>query len=146
MKFSLKPGAEIETTTPQETAQIIARAFDTRTVEEYTRRKGIITLNSSGAGQGKVRLSSEYDWRIERITLGGLGAVSATVQFFENSDNSAADLLEVVGLGTAGLYSDGFDNTLYLPANSQLIIDVAGGVANLQVTYNLQIKQLPRKQ
>jgi hypothetical protein len=151
MKFALKPGAEIETTTPQETAELISKALDRRSIVNYTRRKNIITLNASGnsptnvtqaSGGGVEKVSSGYYWRVERLTIGGPGAVNAIVELYENQI-SDVDLLEVVGLGSAGKYSDAFDNSLYIPANSQILIVVTGGVPNSQVTYNMQIREEP---
>lgn len=143
MKQEIRHGATLETATPAEVARIVAAELDTRQVTDYTRRKDIITLDGTGAGQAKLNVSSQYDWRLERITIAGAGAVSALVEFYENQI-APLDLLEVVQLGATGLYSDSFDNTLYLPANSQLFVAVTGGVASLQVTYNLQIRQLHR--
>jgi hypothetical protein len=143
-RFDLRPGATIETVTPDELDTAITVALDARAVEDYTRRKDIITLDGNGAGSTVELVSPQYDWRIERVTLGGAGAAGALVQIYENQQNPM-DLLEVIQLGTAGIYSDGFDNSLYVPAAAQIVIAVTGGVANRQVTYNLQIRQLHRR-
>lgn len=145
MRQRIMHGTEIDACTTQEVADIVSRAFASQPVHSYWRPKGAINLNAAGAGQSSnadLPVSSQYDWRIERITIAGAGAVNALLTFYENAANPG-DMLEVMQLGTAGLYSDGFDNTLYVPANSQLLIVVTGGVANGQVNYNLQIKQIP---
>lgn len=144
-RHKIAHGATIETATPTEVAEIIAAQLDARDVVDYTRRKGIIKLSATGTGLAGEQTSPQYDWRCERVTIGGPGAVNALVQFFENQSTSTADLLEVIQVGAAGLYSDGFSNNLYVPANSTLLIVVTGGVAGLDLSYNVQIKQLRRR-
>lgn len=162
MRFTIKHGAEIETATPADVARIVAEQFDARTVHDYTRRKNNIQLDANGAALqfpggsggsgssqyagycGNEKVSSEFAWRCERVTIAGNGAANALVQLYENQI-SPLDLLEVIQVGATGVYSDAFSNTLYVPANSQLIIAVSGGVANENVSYNLQIRQLPRR-
>lgn len=146
MRYTIRHGSEIEAATPGEVAAIIASAFDTRSSVDYRRPKGLVSLDGSGNGAATVeKVSSQYDWVCERLTLAGNGAAGALVQFFENSA-SDLDLLEVVQIGAAGLYSDSYSNSLYLPANSQLVIQVTGGTPNGQVSYNLQLRQLQRRQ
>lgn len=43
-----------------------------------------------------------------------------------------------VGAGTVGKYSDSFSNNIFVGANSAVILNATGGVANGQITYNLQ--------
>ncbi len=46
-------------------------------------------------------------------------------------------------IGPSLKYSDSFSNRIYVTANSSIAIVVAGGTANLQVTYNLQGRLIP---
>lgn len=145
MRQRIAHGADIEAATPKEIADIIAAAFDRKAPSEYRRLKGIVNLNASGAGQTAVAdllVPSQYDLLLERIALGGNGAANALVVIYENQAQDT-DLLEVVQLGTVGKYSDSFSNCVYLTANSSILIVVSGGVANLQIAYNLQGRLIP---
>lgn len=138
-------GSEINTATPEEVAAIVATAMDRKQVTEYRRLKGIINLDASGNGQSRPaenKIPSQFDILLERVTIGGAGAVSALVVVYENQVQDS-DLLEVIQLGTVGKYSDSFSNRIYVTANSAIILAVTGGVPNLQVTYNLQGRLIP---
>jgi hypothetical protein len=139
----------IDTSDPKGFAVMFAKVMEEITNERYFRRKGAISLNVSGAGYASINVQGQYDWRLERITLAGAGAPSALVTLYENEStpgvSDPSDTLEVIQLGTVGLYSDAFDNTLLVPSNSHLIIAVTGGVASLQVTYNLQVRMVKHR-
>lgn len=138
MLTKIRHGAEVDIPTQREIAQIIATAFDRQQSETYRRMKGSINLDGTGAGVERVRVNTQqYDALLERVTL--TSGPNALFQFYENAQQGS-DLLEVVQLGAAGLYSDSFSNNIYIPAGSQLFIAVTGGAANGQATYNLQIK------
>ena len=145
MKQRISHGAEIDAATPDEIARIIAAAFSRAPTAQYRRAKGIVNLNASGNGQTQVAdllVPAQYDLLLERVAIGGNGAASALVCLYENQQ-SDTDLLEVISLGTVGKYSDSFSNRMYVTANSSVLIVVTGGVANLQVTYNLQGRLIP---
>jgi hypothetical protein len=144
MKQIIRHNATIDSATPQEIAEILASQKQETSVDTYSRIKGTIALNANGAGQSNnadLNVSSQYDWSMERITIGGAGAVNALVAVYENQAQPT-DMLEVIQLGTAGLYSDSFSNNIYVPANTQVILTVTGGVASGQVTFNIQIRQI----
>lgn len=136
MRQRIVHGGTIEAATHDEIGQAVARAFELSAVEDYERKKGVIALDGTGAGVATLAVSAQYDWLMERVTLTGANAL---VQIFENSQQGT-DLLEVVQLGAAGLYSDSFANRLYVTANSQVVVAASGGPANGQVTFNFQIK------
>lgn len=140
-------GATIDAATPQEIAALLAAAFDRKQVTEYRRGKGIVNLNASGNGQTAVadlKVPSQYDLLLERVTFGGNGLLAATtVGVYENDVTSDTNLLEWVVVGASLKYSDSFSNRIYVTANSSIIIIVTGGTANLQVTYNLQGRLIP---
>lgn len=144
MKQRISHGATIDTATPEEVAKIVAGQFNANRSREYTRIKNTFALDASGNGVHTLhKVPAEWDWLCERITI--TTGAAALVTFFENAQNPS-DMLEVIGLGSTGLYSDSFDNTLYIPANSQLVMVCAGGGANGQLAYNLQIRLLRRPQ
>lgn len=146
MRQRISHGADIDTATPAEVAGIVAAAFERKRPSEYHRSKGIINLTAAGAGttQGQdVIVPPQYDMLLERVTIGGGGAPSALICIYENHDSSDADLLEVIQMGTVGKYSDSFSNCVYITAHSAIRITVTGGVANLQITYNLQARLIP---
>lgn len=136
-------GSEIDAATPREVAQIIAQAFPRERAAEYRRFKGVVNLSAAGAGQNQVPDDTiyappQYDLVLERVTLGGSGAVGAVVALYENQI-SDVDLLEIIGpIPATGKYSDSFSNNIYVPSNSAVFVVVTTGVAGLQVTYNLQ--------
>lgn len=138
------PGGTIDAATSTEIGEAVARALTLQNVTEYQRYKGTVPLNAAGSGQidetQAPRVSAQYDLILQRVTIGGGAGLAggALVLFYENSSASEADLLEVIQLGAGGRYSDSFANTLYLPANSKLIIAVSGGPALGVVSYNLQ--------
>lgn len=142
-------GAEIETATPSEVAEIVA-AFAREPAVEYKRFRGVINLNAAGAGQNSVPddpiyAPPQYDLLLERVAIGGSGAAGAVVELYENDIQSDANLLEVISVAAVpGKYSDSFSNNIYVPANSAVFILVGGGVANLQVTYNIQGRLIKR--
>jgi hypothetical protein len=122
-------------------AALLAGVFDRQKLTDYRRFKGVINLNAAGAGQNDtfnpILVPSQYDLLLERVTIGGNGAASALVVLYENQV-ADTDMLEVIGMGTVGKYSDSFSNRIYVTANSNVLIAVTGGTPNLQVTYNLQ--------
>lgn len=143
MRQQVRPGGTLDIATPREIGEIIAGAFSAQMVDEYERKKGTIALDATGVGVTSpahgLAVSAQYDWLLERVTLGGgANAAGAIVKFYENGA-SDTDMLEVVQLGAVGLYSDSFANRLYVTANSVLLIAVSQGPANGQVTFNLQI-------
>lgn len=145
-KQRVSHGAEIETATPSEVAAIIAAAFDRKQVTEFRRLKGVVNLGAAGTGTTKIAdlvVPSQYDLLLERVTFAGNGTLAATtIGVYENQVNDA-DLLEWVVIGASLKYSDSFSNRIYVTANSAVVIDVIGGAANLQVTYNLQGRLIP---
>jgi len=147
MRQRISHGADIDAATPAEVAAIIAKVLDRQQTTEYRRLKGIVNLSAAGAGQTAVAdlvIPSQYDLLLERVTLGGNGLVAATtIGIYENDAASDTNLLEWVVVGTPLKYSDGFSNRIYVTANSSIMIVVAGGTANLQVTYNLQGRLIP---
>lgn len=145
MRQKISHGAEIDAATPAEVAAIIAGVFDRKAPTEYRRLKGIINLNAAGAGStaaADLLVPSQYDLLLERVAFGGNGGANALVGVYENQA-SDTDLLEIVQMGAIGKYSDSFSNCIYLTANSSVLIAVTGGVANLQVTYNMQGRLIP---
>lgn len=139
MRQRITHGATIDAATPAEVAHIFTESRESRQIEEHHREKGTIQLNAAGAGQGSLNVSSEYDWMCERVTLVANPAAAALVAFYE-SQQLPADLLEVIGLGGVGMYSDSFDNTMWVPSNSTLLIVVTGGTALGQLSYNIQVR------
>lgn len=143
MRQRISHGAEIDAATPDEVARIVAAANARQGPREYRRLKGIINLNATGTGQttpqanGDLVVPSQYDLLLERVTFGGTGAANALIGVYENQV-ADTDLLEIAQLGAAGKYSDSFSNRIYVTANSVIYIAVTGGVASLQVTYNMQ--------
>lgn len=128
-------GGTIDVATSEE-IEALVKALTAKRADEYRREKGVIGLNASGVGVDRsIKASSRYDWWIDRVTLTG---ANATFSIFENDELSLTNLLFVAQLGTAGLYSDGASNSIYIPANTQLVIAVTGGPANGQGTYNIQ--------
>lgn len=138
MKQQIKPGATLDIPTTQEMAVMIAGAFDSQRGDTYRRLKGSIQLDGTGAGTDSINVKAPrlYDIILERVSCTG---VNALFQFFENQNNPS-DLLEVVQVGAAGLYSDAFSNCIFLPAGSALVVQVTGGPASGSATYNIQAK------
>lgn len=133
-------GAEIETVTPDEMAAVLTRVLSPRP-QEYRRFKGVIDLDAAGNGQSDpamIDAPPQYDLLLERVTLGGSNSVG-TVLLYENDTNSDTNLLEVMQIQVAtGKYSDSFSNTIYVTAQSRIIIVVVGGTNGAQLTFNLQ--------
>lgn len=141
-------GAKIETVTPAEMEEIIQRSLVERDIDEYLVKRGVIKLDGAGAGTTvgsemnlDLKVSSQFDWELERISVGGAGAPSALVGVYENDAGNDTNMLEIIGMGTVGKYSDSFSNNVYVTANTQIVIVVTGGVAGQDVTFRLQIKQ-----
>jgi len=152
MRQTISHGASIDTATPQEVAAIIAGVLDRKQVTEYRRIKGIVNLNAAGAGNSADTSTSgadlivpgQYDLLLERVAFGGNGLVAATtIGVYENDATSDTNLLEWIVVGASLKYSDSFSNRIYVTANSSVLIVVASGTANLQVTYNLQGRLIP---
>ena len=139
MKQLIRPGGTIDALTQDELVKLIPRERDV----SYWRTKGAFALNAAGGGQDSIDVSSEYDFFMERVCIGGAGAVNALAVIYADG-TQASDMIEVVQLGAAGLYSDSFSNCAYVSANSQIIIVVTGGVANGNVQYNYQIRRVRR--
>jgi len=137
-------GSEVDAATPAEVAQIIAAAFPAQHAHEYRRFKGAIQLNAAGFGQNQVPDDAiyappQYDLLLERVSLGGNGALATTVIGIFENQLSDVDLLEVITIGAALKYSDSFSNNIYVTSNSAIIVSViVAGSPNLQITYNLQ--------
>jgi hypothetical protein len=131
---------------PKGFALMFAKVMEEITNQRYFRRKGAITLNASGAGYTSINVQGQYDWILERVTISGAGAANALVTLYENEATAGgadpADTLEVIQLGSVGIYSDAFKNCIFVPSNSHLVIGVTGGVASEQVTYNLQVRMV----
>lgn len=138
MRQVIKPGHPVEFVTPSEVEAMLSEHMQ-RNVGSYHRHRGAIQLNAAGAGTDTIDVPNQHDWIMERIAISGAGAVNAIVQIFEN-DTSPTNLLEAIQLGTAGLYSDSFDNRLHVPSLSVVVFSVTGGVANGPVAYNYQVK------
>jgi hypothetical protein len=138
MRQIIKPGHPVEFATPSEVESIVSEHIQ-RNVGAFHRHRGAIQLNAAGAGSDIIDVPPQHDWIMERIAIAGAGAVSALVQIFEN-DQSPSNLLEVIQMGTAGLYSDSFDNRIHVPSLSVVVFTVTLGVANGPVAYNYQIK------
>lgn len=138
MRQVIRPGREVEFATPSEIEAMLSEHMQ-RNVGSYHKHRGALQLNGSGVGSDSIDVPGQHDWIMERITISGAGAVNALVQIFEN-DTSPTNLIEVVQLGTAGLYSDSFDNRVHVPSLSVVVFTVSAGVANGPVAYNYQIK------
>ena len=143
MKQRVTHGAELDVATPQEIAQIFAAAFSGQKPEEYRRFKGVVNLDATGAGRNDpasltIDAPAQYDLELQRVTIGGPGAAAALVCLYENSNVSDADMLEAIVVGANGKYSDSFSNNIIIGSNSVILIVVTGGVANSQITFNLQ--------
>jgi hypothetical protein len=110
-----------------------------RNVGSFHRHRGAIQLSAAGAGSDTADVPNQHDWIMERVAIAGAGAINALVQIFEN-DTSPSNLLEVIQMGAAGLYSDSFDNRVHVPSLSVVVFSVTGGAANGPVAYNYQIK------
>lgn len=138
MRQIIKPGHPVEFCTPSEVEAMLSEHMQ-RNVGAFHRHRGAMQLNAAGAGSDSEDVPGQHDWIMERITVAGAGAVSALIQIFEN-DTSPTNLLEVIQMGTAGLYSDSFDNRIHVPSLSAVVFTVTAGVANGPVAYNYQIK------
>jgi len=139
MEQTIRHGATVNTATPTEVAQIIAAALQRRTDLTYHQEKGTIALNASGAGTISLRTPRLYGWLMQRVAIYANPAAAALILIYEN-DPTPADLREVIQLGTAGLYSDSFDNVMYIPPGSAVTFVVTAGGASGQLSYNLQIQ------
>jgi hypothetical protein len=137
MKQRISHGATVDATTPDEVARIIAAAFDTRQDYDYHREVGAINLDGTGAGSQARHLTRQYAWLCERIAV--TAGANALITLYHNQQQGT-DLVEVIQLGAAGMYSDSFANNLYVPAGSRLLIVCSGGAANGQMTYNIQAR------
>jgi hypothetical protein len=140
MRQRIAHGAELDIATPAEIAAIFANQKRDDDIEYYTRFRSTF-LNGSGTTTDSVKVPSQYDWLLERISVAGPGAVNALVGVYENEVVNST-LLEIIQLGSAGFYTDSFSNNLYVPANSQIVFAVVTGVAGQQISYNYQIKMI----
>lgn len=142
MRQIIKHGAEIDAATPAEVAAIFAKQADRSVNQRYFRYREAMTLDSNGNGTHYARhVSGEYDWIMERISATATPAAAALLALYENEPDSST-LLEVIQLGTVGVYTDAFSNCIYLPSNSRLVLVCAGGTANGQCIFNLQIRMV----
>ena len=144
-------GATIDTATPAEVEAIISNALTAEQVTKYIIKKGIVKLSATGTGTTvgsemnlDLKVSSQYDWLLDRIAIGGPGAVSALVGVYENDATSDTNLLETISLPASGKYSDSFSNRCYVTANTQIVIVVSNGVNGQDVAFRLQIRQQNR--
>lgn len=137
MRQRISHGATIDAATPDEVARLIAAAFDTQRDYDYHREMGAINLDASGNGSASLYMTRQYAWLMDRVALTAGGP--ALIGFY-NHQQQGSDLIEIVQLGSAGMYSDGFSRGAYLPAGNKLLIVCTGGAANGQMTYNLQIR------
>jgi hypothetical protein len=122
--------------------RIIESLQDKEVSESYTRKKGMVQLDPTGAGVAFLPVPLGYDWTLERVTCAA--AAAGQVYFYENVA-SPSEILEVIGLNAQFFYSDAFDNNIYIPSGSQLLIAFVGGGVNAVGTYNLQIKMVKRE-
>jgi len=139
MQQTIRHNSTVDAATPREVAEIIAAAFQRREDLSYHQEKGSISLNASGAGTFALRTGRLYGWLMQRVAITANPAAAALILMYEN-DPAPSDLREVIQLGTAGLYSDSFDNVLYIPPGSAVTFVVSSGAANGQLSYNLQIQ------
>lgn len=130
-------GATIDTSTPSEVAEIVARAFARQKDRQFHTEKAAIILGAGGSGQTTKQLPRLFGWLMQRITVLISPAGVATVNFFQD-DVNGSDLRETISVPASGLYSDSFDNVLYMPPGSTLIVVVSGGTAASSVSFNLQ--------
>lgn len=117
-------GSVIDTPTNAEMAELLAQTFAQQKPEEYRRYKGAVTLDGNGNGLTKsadILVPSQYDLALDRVTLGGNGALGAIIALYENQVNDV-DLLEVVDISAAAGVGGA-------PAGSTPISAVATGAA-----------------
>lgn len=73
MKTRVKPGAEIETTTPGEMADLLAAAMhgaEKRTATQRIRATAVISLSAAGAGEADVyTVPAGWEFEIRRVVL-----------------------------------------------------------------------------
>jgi hypothetical protein len=143
VKQKIAHGALIDTVTPAELGAALRGSQDRSEDYQRHRKKGIIQLDANGAGKDAIHVSRQYNWRMERVTIGGAGAVNALLVLFESDSTSDADMLEVIQVGTAGRYSDSFSNNIWVPAGNRLILQATGGVPSGQITFNFQVRLVP---
>lgn len=149
-KQMVKHGAVLDTVTTAEMEAAIKRGLDEVRSNEYRKWKGIIKLDATGAGTTEGQdidmfIPQQYDASLERLTIGGAGAVNALVTLYENDATSDVNMIEVAQLGTAGKYSGGITNRAYVPSLNRMIIVVVGGVASGQVAFSIQGKLVPNR-
>lgn len=134
----------IDTATPGEVAAITAAIGNSLRPTGVARHmeKNSVLLDGTGSGRQQMGIGRMFGWKLARITCATTPPGVATVTFYEN-EVQPTDLREVVVLPANGLYSDGFDNVLFVPAGSLLIVNVTGGPVNGSLSYNLQIELEP---
>jgi hypothetical protein len=138
MRQVIKPGHPVEFVTPSEVEAMLTEHMQ-RNVGSFHRHRGAFQVGAGGTGSDSIDVPPQHDWIMERVAIAGAGTVNAIIQIFEN-DTSPSNLLEVIQLGTAGLYSDSFDNRMHVPSLSTVLFTISGGVAGGAVAYNYQIK------
>lgn len=118
---------------------ILSALKDNKTDEHYLRRNVSVQLDAAGNGTLTLQVPQGYDYILQRVTLttGGGGTVVFYIDIPQNTN-----VVEVVGVGASGLYSDSFANNIFVPGGSSLITSFLGAGANAQATANLQIKQI----
>lgn len=135
MLQKIVPGQNLDVPSTQEMADIVARTFARFNDKRFHQEKGSIILNASGAGTLTKSLPRMFGWLMQRITISTSNV--AVVNFYQD-DVNGSDLRETISVPAAGLYSDSFDNVLYMPPGSNLIIVVTGGPVSGSVSFNLQ--------
>lgn len=123
-----------------EIAELIANAMTRREDKHYHTEVGSFQTNASGVGTTTLHAPRLFGWLCERITVTTNPPAAALIGFYENDQNVGSNLREIIQLGTLGLYSDGFDNRMYIPPGSLVIITCASGPVSGSVTYNMQIE------
>jgi hypothetical protein len=132
---TIRAGGMIDVATADEVADIVARTFARYNDKRFHQEKGAVILSAGGTGQKNLALPRMFGWLMQRVTISTTAACQ--VEFFQD-DVNGSDLREVIPVPASGQYSDSFDNVLYMPPGSTLIIIITGGPASGSVSYNLQ--------
>lgn len=123
----------------EQLASIERAVRDSQDDAGYTRLKGSVSLSATGGGTVTLPVPLGYDWVLQRATI--TSTANGSVTLYENTTNPS-DTLEVIG--SSLLYSDAFDNDIFIPSGSQLLIVFAGAGNNGTGTYNLQVKLIKK--
>lgn len=137
MKQRIVHGATIETVTPDEVAAILRANTPKTRGAQYHTDKVSVQLDGTGAGQARIATTREYSRRLQRVAVKATPLAAALCLIYDNSTEDG-DLREVIQLGIAGLYSDGFSNNMFIPAGNQILFVVTGGAAGGAVAFNIQ--------